>query len=127
MSAKKTFSKNELKMPQESFGSASEHSSHLGIILGILIVFLMLILAGLYVWGEMLQQENFNGFMQPTAERPSDEANNEPESNNAEADVETITAVSTSDEIDAITADLESTTILPTLDAEISAIEAEFQ
>lgn len=125
MSPKTTFSKDELKMPQEHFGVVEEHSSHLGIILGILIVFLMLLLAGLYVWGVYLQEQQSAPVLPPTVERPTAEENNEPESTNAEADVDTITAISTSDEMGPIESDLNSTTILPTLDADISAIGAE--
>jgi cytoskeletal protein RodZ len=124
MSPKMKFSKDELKMPQERFGIVEEHSSHLGIILAILIIFLMLIFAGLYVWGTFMQEQQ-NLPLTPQVERPSAQENNEPESTNAEADVETITAQSTSDEIATIDSDLQSTLILPTLDAELSAIEAE--
>jgi len=59
-------------------------------------------------------------------ERPSREENNEPESTTAEAQVDTMQAVSTSDEITAIEADVEATN-LESLDAELNAIDAELE
>jgi hypothetical protein len=121
---KQEFSKDELKMPEESFGGsvAQPHSSHLGIILGILIVVLMLMLGGLYMWGQYIGNEQT--LPAPEQQRPTAEENNEPESTNAEAEVETMTALSTSDEIDAIDADIEGTSV-DSLDSNIPAIEAE--
>lgn len=115
---------NEMKMPEQNFGPAPEepHSSTLGAILVALIVILLLILGGLYLWGSILQ--NDPGPELPDPVRPTAEENNEPESTNAEADVSNYEAVSTSDEIDAIEADLESTD-MEALDAEMMAIEAE--
>ena len=113
---------SEMKMPAGTEAPESEKSS-MGIILGVLIVILVLILGGLYLWGTTLQQAT----PEPTpaaVERPTAEENNEPESTNAEADVETLETVSTSDEIEAIEADLEATD-LDALDAELQAIEAE--
>lgn len=119
------FSKDELKLPEEQFGSVTkeEHSSHLAIILGLLIIFLMLILGGLYVWGEYLQ---VSSVPTPIVEdtRPTPEENNEPESTTAEAQVETMSALSTSDELSALKADIEGTPI-NSLDAERRAVEAE--
>jgi ABC-type Na+ efflux pump permease subunit len=118
-------SDTEMKMPEESFGAASETSdrtTHLGIILGILIVLLVLILGGLYLWGSTLQTTPTATV--PNIQRPTVEENNEPESTNAEAEVETLGALSTSNEINAIAADIESTN-LDDLDAEMEAIEAE--
>lgn len=121
------FSKDELKLPEEQFGSVTkeEHSSQLAIILGLLIIFLMLILGGLYVWGEYLQEDSIPTQPAPLSDtRPTDEENNEPESTTAEAEVETMSALSTSDEFSALEADLASTDI-DNLDAEKTAIEAE--
>lgn len=122
--SKPLFTRDELKMPAEGFGTKPQNNtpSYIGIILGILIVMLVLILGGLYLWGELIlknQQTVPVDTLRPTASE-----NNEPESNNAEADVETLGAMSTSDEIDAINADLESTTINE-LDADLNAIDAE--
>ena len=116
-------SDEEMKMPEEDIGmSEPQKSSHLSAILGVLIIVLVLILVGLYLWGT-----TFNTpaeVPEAAAERPTIEQNNEPESTNAEADVETAQAVSTSDEIEAIEADIESTDI-EELDAELNAIDAE--
>jgi hypothetical protein len=120
------FSKEELKMPEERFGTVApeEHSSFLAVFLGILILTLMLILAGLYMWSQDLQEKQAPQIQAPTALRPTPEENNEPESNNAEAEVETTAALSTSDEISALEADIQASTI-ETLDSDVPAIEAE--
>lgn len=118
-------SEEEMKMPEDAFSSnvgGSDKSTHLGVILGILIVILVLILGGLYLWGTTMQ--NGSDLPAPTAQRPTDEENNEPESTNAEADVDTSAALSTSNELDAIEADIESTN-LDQLDAELDTIDAE--
>jgi hypothetical protein len=120
---KPLFTKDELKMPQEDFGTKTkdDQPSYTGIVLGVLIIILVLILGGLYLWGEMIQKNQ--QLLEPVTERPTAEQNNEPESTNAEADVETLQAVSTSNEIDALEADLESTTINE-LDTDLNAIDA---
>lgn len=114
----------EMKMPEESYGitHTPDQTRHLGIILGVLIVILMLILGGLYLWGSTLQ--NMEGVETAPAARPTADQNNEPESTNAEAQVETFQALSTSNEIDAIQADIESTNF-DELDAELNIIDAE--
>ena len=116
----------EMKMPEESFGATGEGSdktTHLGIILGILIVLLVLILGGLYLWGTTLTSTP-DVQVAPVAERPTAEENNEPESSTADAQVQALETVSTSNEIDAIAADIESTN-LDALDAELADIDAE--
>ncbi|MFT5849475.1 MAG: hypothetical protein ACI9H6_000283 [Patiriisocius sp.] len=114
----------EMKMP-ESYSAApdtEDDTRHLGVILGVLIVILVLILGGLYLWGTSLTAP---GVIETApVERPTVEENNEPESTTAEAQVETMQAVSTSNEIEAIEADIESTD-LDALDAELNAIDAE--
>jgi uncharacterized protein HemX len=120
-----TISDSEMKMPEEHFGvtaGKSKDTTHLGIILGILIVLLVLILGGLYLWGTTLQ--NIPEIQE--VQRPADEENNEPESTTAEAQVQALETVSTSNEIDAIEADIESTN-LDELDAELEAIDAEME
>jgi len=122
MKEKMKFSKSELKMPEENFGGAQESKqpSFLGITLGLLIIALVVILGGLYLWGEELQKQATP--LPDEVTRPTAEENNEPESNNAEADVQVLETLSTSDEIAAIEADLESTNLdtltndLPTID-----------
>jgi flagellar basal body-associated protein FliL len=93
-----------------------------GIIIAVLAVLLICILGGMYYWFSQLTNQ-----VAPTApvvERPTAEENNEPESTTAEAAVETQAALSTSDEITAIEADIEATD-LESLDAELNAIDAE--
>ena len=113
-------------MPEERFGVSEIRPSHKGVIIGILIVCLILILGGLYAWGEFIKQQQALSEIQNRVQRPTAEENNEPESTNAEAEVENIVAMSTSDELDTINTDLQSTVILETLDADMTAIEAEF-
>jgi uncharacterized protein HemX len=87
------------------------------ILLGLL---LLAVLIGMVWWYFLLQQAEAP---QPHT-RPTAEENNEPESTTAEAQVETMQAVSTSDEMSAIEADLEGTT-LDSLDSELNAIDSE--
>ena len=118
-------SDTEMKMPEESFGPSGvqpEKTTHLGIILGVLIVLLVLILGGLYLWGTTLQGPVEKP--EPAATRPTAEENNEPESTTADAQIQALETVSTSNEIEAIEADIESTN-LDALDAELNAIDAE--
>lgn len=114
-------SDTEMKMPEGySNPGGKQETSHLGTVLAILIVILILLLGGLYLWGTTLNTE----MPSLVPERPTAEENNEPESNNAEAEVETQQAFSTSDTLEALEADLDSTN-LDDLDAEFNAIEAE--
>jgi len=119
-------SDEEMKMPEgynDPTPGDSDRTSHLGVILGVLIVLLVLILGGLYLWGATNQASPVS----PTplvTERPTPEENNEPESTTADAQVQALETVSTSNEIEAIEADIESTT-LDELDAELEAIDAE--
>ena len=115
-------STEEFKMPEEKFGitKLQEPPSHFGIILGVLIVVLAILLGGLYLWSTSLQVP----VVAPVVQRPTPEENNEPESNNAEADVQILQTLSTADEITAIEADIDSTN-LEEMDAELQAIEAE--
>ena len=99
--------------------ASKDHHSHIGPILGVLIVVLVLILGGLYLWG---------GTISETGEmvEPQSIENNEPETVRAEADEQILNTTSSSDEIEAIEADLESTE-LDELDAELDEIERELE
>ena len=90
---------------------------HSGPILGILVIVLVLILAGLYLWGSVLSTQNT-----PLPEKPV--INNEPETPRAETDVKILQTQSASDELSTIDADLSSTN-LDSLDADLTAIDAE--
>lgn len=101
----------------------TEHTESIanGPILVLLVVLLIAILAGMYRWFVLLDN---NTPIIPAGLRPTAEQNNEPESTTAEARAEAMGVVSSSDEIPAIEADIESTD-LDSLESELDAIEAE--
>ena len=99
---------------------APEEHHHLGPIIGVLIVVLVLILGGIYIWGAML----VNGPASDGQIVPRDIVNDEPETTRAEADVQIANTVSSSDEVAAIEADIESTD-LDSFDAELDSLGAE--
>jgi hypothetical protein len=90
-------------------------------IIVLLFLILVAILAGFYYWYMIVMSEQV---VIETGSRPSDEQNNEPESTTAEARTSLMDVVSTSDELDAIAADAQSTN-LEDLTNETTAIEAE--
>lgn len=104
----------EMKAPQNII---EEHHSHIAPILGILLIVLVIILGGLYLWGAQLTKE------QEVIETRAIE-NNEPETVRAEADQQILETVSPSDSLNAIEADIESTN-LDSLDAELNTMDAE--
>ncbi len=77
----------------------------------------------MYYWFTMMQS---TPIVVPEVTRPTAAQNNEPESTTAEAQTEGMGVVSSSDELDAINADLESTN-LESLDTELNAIDAELE
>jgi hypothetical protein len=101
---------------QKQFSEA--HHSHVGPILGVLIVVLILILGGLYLWGSMLSQSGNEARVERTI------PNNEPETPRAAADAQILNTTSSSNELDAIYADLESTN-LDSLETELGQVETE--
>lgn len=129
MSNKDTISQEEPTVSEGHFGQGellTEKPSYFGIILSVLILVLMCILGGLYIWSEQILKNNISESELPSSSRPTPEQNNEPESATAEAHVETLGAMSTSDEIDAIEADLEATTMNDEVfEAELGTIDAE--
>ncbi|HEU4677717.1 MAG TPA: hypothetical protein VFS75_03300 [Candidatus Paceibacterota bacterium] len=106
----------EMKMP-EGYDAAENHHTRLGIILAILIIVLVIIFGGLYLWGRMLGSE---------AVAPAPIVNDEPETPRAAADATILDTTSPSDDLDAINADLESTN-LESIDADLTAIDGELQ
>lgn len=105
-----------LRMPEESI--VGTHHNHLGPILGTLIVVLVLILGGLYLWGSMIDNNaGIDSTITPIE-------NNEPETTRAETDAQILQTTSSSDEISAIEADLNSTN-LDNLDADLQQAENE--
>ena len=104
----------EVHMPNDLNAS---HHTHMGPILGILVIVLVIILGGLYLWGGMLAEE---------APVVSEQQiiNNEPETQRATTDQEILETLSPSDELDAIEADINSTN-LDSLDTDMTSIDAE--
>ena len=98
--------------------------SHSAPVIVLITIVLMLILGGLFYWHSMVTTPSI--IPTPTPERPTAETNKEPESTTATAQADNFNVLSTSDELSAIEADLESTN-LDTLDLELNAIEAELE
>ena len=105
---------NEMRTPTEFQGA---HHSHIGPILGVLVIMLVLILGGLYLWGSMLNEQ-----AQVPVETPL--VNNEPETPRAEADQQILETLSPSDDLSAIEADISSTN-LDSLEVDMMTIDAE--
>ncbi len=103
-----------MHMPDQS---PQEHHTHLGAILGILLLALALIFGGLYLWGGMLHEQNIPA-PEPTL------LNTEPETPRATTDAQILDTLSPSDELDAIDADLSSTN-LDSLDTDLTTIDTE--
>ncbi len=95
------------------------HHRHMGPVLGILIVLLVTILGGIYLWGSSLRSLDETTNQMPPEEKPFD--NKEPETPRAATDAEIYETVSPSDELSAIEADIESTN-LDILDTDLSTI-----
>ncbi len=92
-------------------------------IIVLLFLILVAILAGFYYWYTIVMSEQV---VTETGTRPTAEQNNEPESTTAEARTGLMDVVSTSDELDAIAADAQSTN-LEDLTTEITPIEADLE
>lgn len=118
-----------MKMPENNDRTDSDLNEHSSIItaplLFTLAVLLVLILAGMFYWFTVVNSDPVTPQV-IEVERPTPEENNEPESTTAEAQVETMQAVSTSDELSAIESDIEGT-LLDNIDDELEAIEAEIE
>lgn len=108
--------KVEMRLPEEP---TEETHSHVGAILGVIIIMLVVLLGAFYIWGGLLKEQ---AKVVPV-ETPI--VNNEPETPRADADTQILETLSTSDEITAIDADLESTNI-DSIDTDLSTIDAEF-
>jgi hypothetical protein len=107
-----------VRMPEENLMVTSH--SHMGPILGALIVVLVLILGGFYLWGSSLSSD-----IEIPIETQGEPFNNsEPETPRAAADAQIFETLSPSDEINAIEADLESTN-LDSLGSELIVVERE--
>lgn len=92
-------------------------SAHNGPVLGIIVIVLVLIFGGLYLWGSELRKEEA---MMPQPQI----INNEPETPRAEADIEILNTMSPSDDLAAIEADISSTD-LDSINADLNTVDAE--
>ncbi len=102
------FEGEEMKIPATmKVAAAAPTNASLvsGPILILLFAILLALLGGIYYWYTILMSEPIIA----PATRPTAEMNNEPESTTAEARTGATDVVSTSDELDAIQADIEST------------------
>ncbi len=106
-----------MKMPEGA--SRGVTHSHLGPILGVLLILLVIIAVGLYLWGaELMRNTSTN------SETGRVIVNDEPETPRAEADIQILETLSPSNEISAIEADVMSTN-LDSIDADILVAEQE--
>lgn len=94
-----------------------EHHVRIGPILGVMLILLVIILGGLYLWGSTLNQEVNENVARNIP-------NNEPETPRANADAQILSAVSSSDSLEAIETDIESTD-LSSLTSELDEMERE--
>ncbi len=99
------------------YTSTPASHTHLGPILAVIVVLLVLIAGGLYLWGGALEQERV---LQQEISIP----NNEPETPRAEVDTQILETLSPSDDLSAIEADITSTN-LDSLETDLIAIDAE--
>lgn len=121
------FKNVEMKMPEDSFLATDETTKTIPVLPFILVGVILLlvgILGGILWWGSEILNSRENTSVTTNIQRPTKEENNEPESNNAEADVQIIKTFSTSDEISPIEADISATEI-ENLDKELQVIDKE--
>jgi zona occludens toxin (predicted ATPase) len=117
------FDGEEMKVPA-TMQAVAETNPNTSLVSGPILILLFAILAallgGIYYWYTILMSEPLTAI--PT--RPTAEMNNEPESTTAEARTDATDVVSTSDELDALQADIESTRF-DDIDDGFAAIETE--
>lgn len=116
------FENGPMKVPEGSPAArmAATSSRGFGLVLGGLCAILLLILGGMYFWFTNQQSTA----TPDTTLRPTAEENKEPESTNARAGADALSTLSTSNELEAIRADIESTDIQG-INSDMQAIEAE--
>jgi hypothetical protein len=119
------FEGEKMHLPENAVSAGSDLDSTIskrqGPVIIFLVIALAIILVGLFFWYQAMNKPV------PVVEvptRPTYETNQEPESPTAEAQVDSFTVMSTSDELGAIEADLESTN-LDTLETELTQIDEE--
>ena len=102
---------------EKSLSFTERHHGHLGPMLGALILLVVIILGGLYLWGQSLVKTD-PAFQERVI------INDEPETPRAIADTKILETLSPSDDLGAIEADLNSTN-LDSIDADMTTIDAE--
>lgn len=105
-------------VPRETLNDTNHH--HMGPVLGGMLIILVLILGGLYLWGSTLVDNTANEAVVTERIIP----NNEPETPRAKADTRILETTSPSDELSSIEADLLSTN-LDSLDSDLDLAERE--
>lgn len=123
------FDNIELKLPEDEGVVATEATtksvSGMTVALTLIVLLLLGVLGGLVWWGSKIWNSRPPVEVSPIVVRPTPEENNEPESTTAEAEVETLEAMSSSNEIADIKADLDAIDI-EALDKELVTIDAIF-
>ena len=115
----------EMHMPEDNYIESEPTTNTIPLMPIILIGVILLligILGGLLWWGSTFFSPISVATPEPVATRPTAEQNNEPESTNAEADVQVIRTLSPSNELSAIKADLFATDV-DSVDKEMSVID----
>ncbi|MEL6805220.1 MAG: hypothetical protein AAFO91_15725, partial [Bacteroidota bacterium] len=113
----------EMRLPDTPVKEVEETKAQIPlmpIILFGLVLILIGLLGGLLWWGSTFFMTPAIVTPEPIITRPTAEENNEPESSNAEAEVDVLNALSTSNELSAIESDLFGTEI-DSLDKELQA------
>lgn len=116
-----------MKLPEnfESSEQTAKKSSISGLIIFLLFVLLLILLGGLYYWATFLNQPAIS---EPSSDTVTSEQDQIPTSTTADTGVrsDNLDTVRTSNELDAIAADVENTN-LNDLDAELDAIDVELE
>lgn len=126
MAQEPNFEGEEMKLPESEeqyLATENPQTKSNPWILILLFILLALILIGLIYWYQLATQQPQ---LESIPTRPTAEMNQEPETTNAVAEVESLDVMSTSDEISTIEADLESTN-LDNLETELLQIETELE
>lgn len=108
---------NSKNTSPKTLSFTERHHGHLGPMLGALILLVVIVIGGLYLWGQSLTKTD-PAFQERVI------INNEPETPRALVDAQILETLSPSDDLGAIEADLNSTN-LDSIDADMTTIDAE--
>ena len=126
MNNEPNFEEEKMKMPAQKVNTGLDNinkAQNKGPVIAIMAIMLFAILVGIFYW----YKSNLELVVLETPPvRPTLETNKEPETTTATAQVESFSVMSTSDELNVIEADLESTN-LDTLETELQQIEIELE